>query len=182
MPLAPFPGIVGVAPAVDGTHSTGPPRRVGGNLDVKHLTAGSAVYLPVEVEDALFSVGDGHAAQGDGEVCVTAIETPLEVTARLTVRTDLDVEYPRFETNGPFTPSGRDEPTFATTGIAEDPTEASRIAMLALVDHLHDNYGFGREEAYVLCSVAADLKVNEAVNDPNWVVSAYLVRRLFPDE
>lgn len=182
VPLAPFPGVVGVASAADGDHSTGPPRRVGGNMDVKHLTAGATVYLPVEVEDGLFSIGDGHAAQGDGEVCVTAIETPLEITARLTVRTDLDIEYPQFETVGPFTPSGQDEPTFATTGISDDPTEATKAAMLALIDHLHDRHDLSREEAYVLCSVAADLKINEAVNEPNWVVSAYLAKRLFPDE
>jgi len=182
VPLAPFPGVVGVAPAADGDHSTGPPRRVGGNLDVKHLTEGSTVYLPVEVEDALFSVGDGHAAQGDGEVCVTAIETPLEVTVRLTVRTDLDIDYPQFETEGPFTPSGRDEPTFATTGISDDPREAARAAVEGLVGHLHEHHGLAREEAYVLCSVAADLKINEAVNEPNWVVSAYLAKRLFPEE
>ncbi|MFB6296173.1 MAG: acetamidase/formamidase family protein, partial [Halobacteriales archaeon] len=104
VPLDPFPGVVGVAPAEPGTHDTGPPRDVGGNVDVKHLTAGSTVYLPVAVEGGLFSIGDGHAAQGDGEVCVSAIETPTEITARLTLREDLDIERPQFESTGPFRP------------------------------------------------------------------------------
>lgn len=182
VPLAPFPGVVGVAPAQEGAHSTGPPRRVGGNMDIKHLTAGSTVYLPIAVEDALFSIGDGHAAQGDGEVCVSAIETPTTITVRFDVRTDLDIEYPQFETTGPFTPSGQDEPMYATTGIDDDLMEATKIALLSMIDHLHEHYDLTREEAYVLCSVAADLKINEVVDEPNWVVSAYLARQLFPDE
>ena len=114
-------------------------------MDVKHLTAGSAVYLPVAVDDALFSVGDGHAAQGDGEVCVSAIETP-------------------------------------TTGVRDDLMDAAKDAVRRLVDHLHENRGLTRPQAYVLCSVAADLKINEIVDEPNWVVSAYLADSLFPDE
>jgi acetamidase/formamidase len=182
VPLAPFPGVVGVAPAEPGEHATGPPRNVGGNMDVKHLTAGSTVYLPVAVEDALFSIGDGHAAQGDGEVCVSAIETPTEITARLTLREDMDIEAPQFETTGPFTPSGRDESAFATMGIRDDLMDAAKDAVSRLVDHLHSERGLSREEAYVLCSVAADLKINEVVDEPNWVVSAYVADSLFPGE
>jgi acetamidase/formamidase len=182
VPLAPFPGVVGVAPAESGEHATGPPRNVGGNLDVKHLTAGATVYLPVEVAGALFSVGDGHAAQGDGEVCVSAIETPTEITARLTVRPDLDVPAPQFETAGPFTPSGRDEPAYATTGVRDDLMDAASDAVSAMLDRLVARYDLSRPEAYVLCSVAADLKINEVVDAPNWVVSAYLADSLFPDE
>lgn len=85
IPLAPFPGIVGVAPAEPGRHRTAPPRQVGGNMDIRQLVAGSTLYLPVEVEGALLSVGDVHAAQGDGEVSSTGIETDGEVTLRLTV-------------------------------------------------------------------------------------------------
>ena len=181
VPLAPFPGVVGVAPAEPGEHPTGPPRHVGGNMDVKHLTAGSTVYLPVAVEDALFSVGDGHAAQGDGEVCVSAIETPTAVTARLTLREDMDVEAPHFETTGPFTPSGRDEPAYATMGVRDDLMDAAKDAVRRLIEHLHDRRGLSRPEAYVLCSVAADLKINEIVDEPNWVVSAYIADSLFPD-
>ena len=180
VPLDPFPGVIGVAPGADGQHSTSPPRDVGGNMDVKHLTAGSTVYLPVEVAGALFSIGDGHAAQGDGEVCISAIETPLTVTARLDLRPDMSIEQPQFETTGPFTPSGEDEPMYATTGIADDLMEATKLAVRHMIDHLHDERGLTRGEAYILCSVAVDLKINEVVDAPNWVVSAYLPERLFP--
>ena len=182
VPLHPFPGIVGVAPADPGDHDTVPPRRVGGNLDVKHLTAGSTLYLPVEVDGALVSVGDCHAAQGDGEVCVTGIEAPMDVTARLTLRRDLDLEQPQFETTGPFTATGSDEPTYGTTGIADDLEAASRLAVRHMIDHLHDERGLARDDAYLLCSAAVDLKVNQVVNAPNWTVSAYLPEGIFPDD
>ncbi|MFC7251516.1 acetamidase/formamidase family protein [Halomicroarcula sp. GCM10025324] len=182
VPTAPFPGVVGVAPAEAGTHETGPPRAVGGNMDIKHLSAGSVVYLPVAVTDALFSIGDGHAAQGDGEVCISAIETPTTVTTRLTLRKDLDIDTPQFETNGPFTPSGHDEKMYATTGIRDDLMAASKDAVRQLIEHLHDRRGLTKQEAYVLCSVAADLKINEVVDEPNWVVSAYIAQSLFPDD
>ena len=106
VPLDPFPGVVGVAPAESGAHGTPPPRHVGGNLDVRQLTAGSRLYLPVAVEGALFAVGDCHGAQGDGEVCGTGIEAPMAVTCRFDVRLDLDVDAPQFETSGPFEPAG----------------------------------------------------------------------------
>ncbi len=180
VPLAPFPGIAGVAPAENGEHSSTPPRRVGGNLDVKHLTAGSTLYLPVEVAGALLSVGDCHAAQGDGEVCITAIEAPMFVTARLSVRSDMDIDQPQFETPGPFTPSGADEPMYGTTGIASDLQVAGKRAVTQMIDHLASNRGLTRTEAYLLCSVAVDLKINQVVNAPNWTVSAYLPESLFP--
>ncbi len=180
VPLDPFPGVVGVAPAADGEHSTTPPRRVGGNMDVKHFTAGSTVYLPVEVAGALFSVGDCHGAQGDGEVCLTGIEAPMFVTARLSVRTDMAIDQPRFETNGPFTPTGQDERMYGTTGIADDLMEATRLAIRHMIDHLHEERGLTRAEAYILCSAAVDLKVSQVVDAPNWTVSAYLAESLFP--
>ncbi|WP_290819454.1 acetamidase/formamidase family protein [Halovivax sp.] len=181
VPLDPFPGVIGVAPAEDGPHGTNPPRSVGGNLDVKHLTAGSTVYLPVAVEGAMFSVGDCHAAQGDGEVCVTGIEAPMSVRCRFELLEDRSIEQPQFETDGPFTPTGRDEPMYGTTGIADDLVTATEAAVRHMIDHLHDERGLSRERAYLLCSAAVDLKINEVVNDPNWVVSAYLPERIFPD-
>jgi acetamidase/formamidase len=181
VPLAPFPGIAGVAPAEDGEHSTTPPRRVGGNLDIKHLTAGSTLYLPVEVAGALFSIGDCHGAQGDGEVCVTGIEAPMFVTARLSLRSDLDIEQPQFETTGPFTPTGTDEPMYGTTGVADDLIEATELAVKQMIDHLHEQRGLTRSEAYLLCSAAVDLKINQAVNQPTYTVSAYLPESLFPE-
>ncbi|WP_435064193.1 acetamidase/formamidase family protein [Halobaculum sp. EA56] len=173
VPVRPFPGNLGVAPGADGPHSTMPPRRVGGNVDVKHLTAGSTLYLPVEAAGALFSVGDCHAAQGDGEVCLTGIEAPMSVTARLDLA-DRDVDGPEFETTGPFTAAGRDEPTYATSGIAPDLMDATKGAIRSMIAHLHDRRGFSRPDAYVLCSAAVDLKINQVVDAPNWTVSAYL--------
>ena len=181
VPLDPFPGIAGVAPAEDGEHSTTPPRRVGGNLDIKHLTAGSTLYLPVEVAGARFSIGDCHGAQGDGEVCVTGIEAPMFVTARLSVRSDLEIDQPQFETSGPFTPTGTDEPMYGTTGIAEDLLEATKLAVKHMIDQLHEHRGLTRSEAYLLCSAAVDLKINQVVNHPTWTVSAYLPESLFPE-
>jgi len=182
VPIDPFPGCVGVAPAEPGPHGTMPPRNVGGNLDVKHLTAGSTVYLPVEVDGALFSLGDCHAAQGDGEVCLTGIEAPMSVTARFDVRSDMDIRQPQFETTGPFTPTGGDEPMHATTGIDSDLMEATKKAIRHMIDHLHDRYGLSQSDAYLLCSVAVDLKINQVVDAPNWTVSAYLPKSLFPSE
>lgn len=182
IPIDPFPGCVGVAPVEPGPHDTMPPRGVGGNLDVKHLTAGSTVYLPVKVDDALFSLGDCHAAQGDGEVCVTGIEAPMSVTARFDVRSDLDIRQPQFETTGPFTPTGSDGPTYATTGIDSDLMEATKKAIRHMIEHLHDRRSLSRSDAYLLCSVAVDLKINQVVDEPNWTVSAYLPRTLFPSD
>ncbi|GAB7011483.1 acetamidase/formamidase family protein [Halorubrum trueperi] len=180
VPLDPFPGVVGLAPSTDGRHSTSPPRNVGGNLDVKHLTEGSTVYLPVEVTGGLFSIGDGHAAQGDGEVCITAIETALSVTVGFELRSDMDIDQPQFETNSPFTPTGRDESMYCTTGISDDLMDAAKQAVSAMIDHLCGEYSLSSHEAYILCSVAVDLKVNELVNAPNWVVSAYLPKSILP--
>ena len=181
VPLDPFPGNLGVAPAEDGEHSTTPPRRVGGNLDVKHLTAGATLYLPVEVAGGLFSIGDCHAAQGDGEVCVTGIEAPMTVTARLRLERDRDLETPEFETTGPFSAFGPGDPVYATTGVADDLMDASKDAIRRMITHLHDRRGLTRSEAYVLCSAIVDLKINEVVDRPNWVVSAYLPEGIFPD-
>jgi acetamidase/formamidase len=180
VPLDPFPGTIGNAPAEDGEHDTLPPRDVGGNMDVKHLTEGSTVYLPVECEGALFSTGDCHAAQGDGEVCVTGIEAPMDVTARFDVRTDMDIEQPQFESDHPFTPTGRDEPMYGTTGIAPDLMDATKKAVRHMITYLHEERALTRGEAYILCSAAVDLKVSEVVDAPNWTVTAYLPESIFP--
>jgi len=179
VPLDPFPGVVGVAPAGSGTHSTTPPRPVGGNLDVKHLTAGATVYLPVAAPDALFSIGDGHAAQGDGEVCVSAIEAPISATVRLSLA-DRDVEAPEFRTPGPFAP-GEGGPAYATTGVEDSLMGATKEAVRAMIDRLAVEHGLAREEAYLLCSAVADLKINQVVNAPHWTVSVYVPEDIFPD-
>ncbi|MCL9814089.1 acetamidase/formamidase family protein [Natranaeroarchaeum aerophilus] len=182
VPIDPFPGILGVAPAESGSFETFPPLPTGGNIDIKHLTPGSTAYLPVDVEDALFSIGDCHAAQGDGEVCGTGIEAPMSVTCRFDVETGRSTDAPQFETDGPFTPSGRDERMFGTTGVGDDLYTASADAVRAMVEHLHEERGLAREQAYVLCSAAVDLKINQIVNAPNWTVSAYLPERVFQTE
>ncbi|MFB6219735.1 MAG: acetamidase/formamidase family protein, partial [Halobacteriaceae archaeon] len=162
VPLDPFPGVLGVAPAEPGPHGTGPPRAVGGNLDVKHLTAGATLYLPVAVEGALFSIGDGHAAQGDGEVCVSAIEAPISATVRLSLA-DREVSAPEFRTTGPFAP-GDGGPAYATAGVEDSLMGAAKAALRSMLDRIHREHGLSRTEAYLLCSVVADLKINQVVN------------------
>jgi acetamidase/formamidase len=179
IPLAPFCGEVGLAPAEAGAHSTIPPYRHGGNMDTKHLTAGATLYLPVEVPGALYSMGDGHAAQGDGEVCGTAVETPMRATVRLTARKDIRVDAPEFQTAGPLAARTNVGPFYATDGVAPDLMEAARKAIRAMIGYLQRTHGMGREQAYMLCSVAVDLKISEIVDAPNWIVTAYLPLSLF---
>ncbi|HEY7974813.1 MAG TPA: acetamidase/formamidase family protein, partial [Ktedonobacterales bacterium] len=179
IPLAPFCGEIGLAPAALGAHSTIPPYRHGGNMDTRHLTAGATLYLPIEVPGALYSMGDGHAAQGDGEVCGTAIETPMRATVRLSVRKDLRVEAPEFLTAGPLASQTNVGQFYATDGIAPDLMEAARKAIRAMIGYLQRTHGMSREQAYMLCSVAVDLKISEIVDAPNWVVSAYLPLNVF---
>ena len=125
MPLKPFAGTIGLAPAEPGLHSVVPPRRVGGNLDIRDLAAGTVLYLPVEVEGALFSVGDTHAVQGDGEVCGTAIESPMNVVITLDVEKDANLKTPRFTTPGPVTRHLDAKGYEVTTGIGPDLMESA---------------------------------------------------------
>jgi len=179
IPMAPFCGEVGVAPGAAGAFSTIPPYRHGGNMDTKHLTQGAHLFLPVEAEGALFSIGDGHAAQGDGEVCGTAIETPMRVAVRLTVRKDVQVRSPQFLTAGPLAPRINTAAYYATDGIGPDLMEAARDAIRQMIDHLERSYGLSRQDAYMLCSVAVDLKICEIVDVPNWLVGAFLPLSIF---
>ena len=179
LPLAPFCGEIGLAPATAGPHSTIPPYRHGGNMDTKHLTRGAHLFLPVEVPGALFSIGDGHAAQGDGEVCGTAIETPMRATVRLTVRKDIQVQEPQFLTAGPLTARTNTAAYYATDGIGPDLMEAARNAIRHMLDYLQRTYHLSRADAYMLCSVAVDLKLCEVVDAPHWVVSAFLPLSIF---
>jgi len=179
IPLDPFPGTIGVAPGGDGSHSTTPPRNVGGNMDTKYLTAGSTLKLPVETDGALFNIGDGHATQGDGEVCGGAIETEITVTAELSLRTDETVKRPQYHIQEPPR-SLVTGPAYATMGISSDLKTAAKQAVSDLVAHLHEHRGLTREQAYILCSVASDLRINELVDEPNWAVSAVISEELFP--
>lgn len=180
LPAVPFPGTIGLAPAEPGPHSVVPPRRVGGNMDVHDLTRGSVLLLPVEVRGALFSAGDAHAAQGDGEVCGTAIETAMRVRLRFRLVKDAQLPSPQFEMALPaHTFAPRDKGFYATTGIGPDLMDAARDAVRAMIEHLGTAYGLPPELAYALCSVAVDLRISEVVDAPNWVVSAHLPRGIF---
>jgi acetamidase/formamidase len=176
LPIEPFLGIMGVAPGEPGEHPTIPPRRVGGNLDVRDLVAGAQLILPVEVEGALFSCGDGHAGQGDGEVCVTAIETATRPTLRLSLLEQVQLDTPRFTAPPRRRPAG-DRFGIAATG--EDLYATAQDAVRAMIGHLVDERGLTREEAYVLSSVAVDLHLSQVVNYPRWTVSATLPLDVF---
>lgn len=178
IPLEPFCGVMGVAPAEPGEHLTLPPGPHGGNLDIRHLVAGATLYLPVLVEGALFSAGDCHAAQGDGEVCITGIEAPMDVTLQFHLRKGHGIPGPQFRAPSPLTRADTDG-YYATTGIGPDLLLATKEAVRCMVAHLTAEYGLTREEAYMLASVAVDLKISEVVDAPNWVVSAYLPLSIF---
>jgi acetamidase/formamidase len=155
LPLKPFFGVMAVAPpAAWGALSTLPPRRNGGNLDNKELVAGTTLYLPIHVDGALFSVGDGHGVQGDGEVCVTAIETGLIGSFELHLREDMRLTWPMAET-----------PTHIMT-MAFDPDldQCVVIALRDMIDLIVARTGISRSEAYALCSLAADLRITQVVN------------------
>lgn len=153
----PFLGVMGLPPAEPGRHSTVPPRWHGGNLDCRELVAGSTLYLPVTVPDALLSVGDGHAAQGDGEVSGTAIESPVEAT--LTVDVLDDLHGLTLRTPVADTPAG-----WVAMGVADDLDTATGHALDAVLDLMGALHGFGRSEALALASVLVDLRVTQVVN------------------
>jgi acetamidase/formamidase len=155
LPLAPFFGVMGVAPPPGwGRISTIQPRAHGGNLDNKMLGPGATLYLPIFAEGALFSAGDGHAAQGDGEVCVTAIETALTGTFRLTARGDMTLAAPRAET----------QDHLITMGLHETLDRAAERAVRDMIEWITERRGLSREDAYMLCSLAADLRITQCVN------------------
>ena len=155
LPLAPFFGILGVAPPTSwGRITSVVPRAHGGNLDNKELVAGTTLFLPIFVEGGLFSCGDGHGAQGDGEVCVTAIETALQGTFQLIVRDDLSFRYPRAET----------ATHYITMGMDPDLDQCAVIALRDMIKLICDKTNLSKEDAYTLCSLAADLRVTQTVN------------------
>jgi acetamidase/formamidase len=156
-----------------------PPRKNGGNMDIKQLTAGTVCYLPVWVDGALFSVGDGHGAQGDGEVCVTAVEMQATVTLRFDLQQGRGLPEPRFRTRGPIAAATNRGPHFATTAHGPDLFASAQQAIRYMIDHLVEERGLSREEAYIVASVAVDLKISEIVDAPNWIVSAVLPETIF---
>jgi len=179
IPLRPFCGIVGVEQAAPGEFSTLPPYATGGNMDLRDLTVGVDIYLPVQVPGALFSLGDPHAAQGDGEVCGTAIESPMGVTVQLGLVKGENLRFPRFVTHAPVTRHVDSRGYEVNCGIGPDLMAASRDAVRGMIDRLTKLHKMSAEQAYMLCSVAGDLRINEIVDAPHWVVSFYMPRQIF---
>lgn len=176
VPLKPFAGTIGVAPAQPGCHSILPPRRVGGNMDLRDIACGTELHLPVEVPGALFSVGDTHAAQGDGEVCGTALESPMRVALRFDLIKRCPLAFPRLITPGPVTRHLDERGYLTTTGIGPDLMNAARDAVRSMLDWLTRERGMPAIDAYLLCSVCGDLRISEIVDMPNWTVSFYFPR------
>lgn len=179
VPLKPFTGTIGLAPAEAGTHSIVPPRRMGGNMDIRDVCAGTELYLPVEVAGALFSVGDTHAAQGDGEVCGTAIESPMKVALKFELIKNANLAFPRYETAGPVSRHLDAKGYHVTTGIGPDLMQGAKDAVSGMIDLLGTTHGLSAIDAYMLCSVCGDLRISEIVDMPNWVVSFYFPKVVF---
>ena len=170
IPLRPFPGVMGVAPATDSMLSTIPPRANGGNMDDKDIVVGTTVYFPVFVEGALFSIGDTHAAQGDGEVSGTAIESPMRILYRVEViEGGRQIEEPQYETDEAYT----------VTAFGETIDEAARKATRYMIDYLTAERGLTGEEAYVLTSLAGEMEVAEVVDVPHMLVKVRMPKSIF---
>lgn len=179
VPLRPFLGVMGVARAEDGSFRTRPPGPFGGNLDVRELCAGSRLYLPVFNRGALFSCGDGHAAQGDGEVCINGIECPLDVTLRFQLHKHQPLAGPLVESSESVAPdSAADSWIVVETGT--DLAEAARAATSRMIDLLVSRCAMSDVHAYILCSAALRLRLSQVVNEPVHTVSAALAKQVLP--
>jgi acetamidase/formamidase len=179
VPLRPFCGVMGVAPAKDGEFRTRPPGIFGGNMDVRDLCSGARLYLPVLNPGALFSAGDAHAAQGDGEVCINGIECPADVTLRFRLHKGQPLAAPFIESPAPGEPIWHD----GAWGVVESATDAivaARAATSRMIDLVVARWGFTDIHAYILCSVAMHLRLSQVVNEPMFTVSALLPKRILP--
>jgi len=180
IPYEPFCGVMGVGPREPGRFTTIPPRENAGNIDIRHLTPGAKVWFPVLVPGALFSCGDCHSAQGDGEVNGTGIETLMSVTLRFNLKRGANIPELRF-----LTPPGKkltvaDEAGYyVTTAHGPDLFKDTQQAIRYMIDYLSAEHAMTREQAYCLCGAAVDLKISEVVDAPNWIVSAYLPLSIF---
>tara|TARA_R110002049_G_scaffold307706_1_gene508998 strand:+ start:4459 stop:5547 length:1089 start_codon:yes stop_codon:yes gene_type:complete len=170
--LNPFPGVMGVAPATSELLSTIPPRANGGNMDDPNMTKGTTIYFPVFVEGGLFSIGDGHALQGHGEVCGTAIEVPLRVIYEIELVKNKTIKEPQYETDD----------YYATTGFGTTIDEAAKKATLYMIDYLMTEYKLTQLEAYALCSLSGDLKIAETVDVPHMLVTMHISKNIFEDD
>jgi len=172
IPLQPFAGVMGVAPATDEMLSTIPPRANGGNMDDRNIITGTTVYFPVFVDGALFSIGDTHAVQGMGEVGGSAVEAPMRIVYKVdVVKGGRKLPEPQYET----------DTYYATTGFATTIDEAARKATRFMIDHVVVTYGLSRSDAYMLCSLACDLKIAEVVDVPNMLVAMHLRKDIFEE-
>jgi len=182
IPIQPFCGTMGVATDDEGPLDVLPPTKGAGNIDTRHLNVGAKLYLPVYVPGALFSAGDCHAAQGDGEVCVTGIECPMRFSLRFDVKKGRSLPPWRYQfitPPGSLQPKSDERGYFATTALGPDLMTNAKNAVRGLIDWLAAEYSLSPEDAYVLCSLAADLKISQIVDAPNWGVSAYLALSVF---
>jgi acetamidase/formamidase len=180
VPVRPFLGVMGVARAGDGAFRTRPPGPFGGNLDVRELCAGSKLYLPVYNRGALFSCGDGHAAQGDGEVCINGIECPLDVTLAFHLHERQPLSGPIVEASDKVAADSTAD-AWAVVETGTDLLAASRAATGRMVDLLVERWGFNDVHAYILCSVALKLRLSQVVNEPVYTVSAALSKQILPE-
>lgn len=179
VPLKPFVGTIGLALKEPGNHSIVPPRHCGGNLDIKDLSKGSKVRFPVQIPGALLSLGDTHAAQGDGEICGTAIESPMKVIVKVNLIKNMKIPSPQFETFGPASNHIDKDGYFVTTGVGPDLMEGAKNAIRSMIDLLVKKLNIPDSKAYMFCSVCADLRISEVVDVPNWVVSCYFPKSVF---
>jgi acetamidase/formamidase len=178
LPFEPHIGCIGVAPAEAGRLNTVPPRANGGNMDVRDMTIGATVWLPVLVKGALFAAGDCHAAQGQGEVCGTGIESPMTITLRLNLRKAAHLKEVQLQRPGPLTRLDAGG-YHITTAHGPDLMRNAQNAVRYMIDWISATHGLDRSLAYALCSVAGDLKISEIVDAPNWIVSFHMPRMIF---
>jgi acetamidase/formamidase len=178
VPLRPFCGVMGVAQAEDGEFRTRPPGAFGGNMDVRDLSDGATLYLPVLNRGALFSAGDAHAAQGDGEVCINGIECPADVTLRLAIHKQRKLAGPLVEFGRRKVESEAGEWLVVESG--PDAAEAARAATSRMIDLLAAHWGMSDVHAYLLSSVAMHLRFSQVVNEPQFTVSAAISKRVLP--
>jgi acetamidase/formamidase len=177
IPLDPFLGTMGVCPAGAAEQPVMPPGTFGGNMDTRQLHQGTTLYLPVQVPGALFSTGDAHGCQGDGEVCVTGLEAPMYASLRFTLEKGREIPGPQYRTVGRPAQVG---PQYGTTGVGGDLYAAAQDATRAMVDHVNRTYGLSREDAYLLASLCVDLRISEIVDAGQYIVSAQLPEMVFP--
>jgi acetamidase/formamidase len=179
LPVRPFLGVMGVARSGDGRFRTRAPGNFGGNLDVRELCVGSKLYLPVFNRGALFSCGDGHAAQGDGEVCINGIECPLDVTLRFHLHKSQYLAGPLIESSDAVAPdTGADSWVVIESG--DDIAATARAVTARMVDLLVSRWGFTEVHAYILCSVALKLRLSQVVNEPVFTVSGAISKQILP--